>query len=356
MKPISQTKPTSQTEPPKTPTKQSDLSRDLRLQARTLKEIGWKYAKIAEFLKITLHQVQYACSHRPTPQKRRCGRKSTIDAVSRQFLVEFVCASAENRQLPYNQLPWKLGWDVTEDAIRLALKKEGFSRRIARRKPPISETNRLLRLAWAHEHLNWTKEQWQTILWSDETWVNGSRHKKIYVTRRAHEEYDPTCIVPRLPGKGGWMFWGCFSGKIKGPCVFWEKDWGKINKESYSEHIIPVVEGWMKLTSGLLFMQDNAPGHAAKYTREELQSRNIPYISWPPYSPDLNPIESVWNIMKDWIQEHYGDQDKLSYDTLRKAVREAWDAVTPEQLDALIDGMHDRCEAVILAEGKQTKY
>ena len=112
----------------------------------------------------------------------------------------------------------------------------------------------------------------------------------------------------------------------------------------------------MKLTAGLLFMQDNAPRHAAKYTREELQDRGIPYISWPPYSPDLNPIEAVWNIMKDWIQEHYGDQDKLSYNTLRKAVREAWDAVTPEQLDALIDEMHDRCEAVIIAEGRHTKY
>ena len=193
-------------EPPKTPTKQSDLSRDMRLQVQTLRAIGWKYSTIAEFLKVTLNQVQYACSHRPTPQKLRCGRKSTIDAISRQFLVEFVCASKKNRQLPYNQIPWKLGWDVTEDAIRLALKKEGFSRRIARRKPPISETNRLLRLAWAHEHLNWTKEQWQTILWSDETWVNGSRHKKVYVTRRAHEEFDLTCIIPRLPGKGGWMF------------------------------------------------------------------------------------------------------------------------------------------------------
>lgn len=156
--------PTSQIQRPTTPTKQSDLSRDMRLQAQTLRSIRWKYSAIADFLKITLHQVQYACSHRATPQKIRCGRKSTIDDISQQFLVEFVCASAENRQLPYNQIPWKLGWDVTEDAIRLALKKEGFSRRVARRKPPISEANRLLRLAWAHEHLNWTKEQWQTIL------------------------------------------------------------------------------------------------------------------------------------------------------------------------------------------------
>jgi transposase len=152
------------------------------------------------------------------------------------------------------------------------------------------------------------------------------------------------------------MFWGSFSGSIKGPCVFWGKDWGTINKESYSEHIIPLIHGWMRLNPGLSFMQDNAPGHAAKYTREEFLERGITVISWPPYSPDLNPIETVWNIMKDWIQEHYGDQDKLSYNTLRKAVREAWDAVTPEQLNELIESMRARCQAVIAADGKQIHF
>ena len=154
----SSTTPTASTTPT-TPTKQKELSRDLRLKAQTLKTIGWKYSKIADFLKITLRQAQYACFVRPTPQKTLCGRKTTLDADSRQFLIEFVCASRENRQIPYCQIPYTLGWNVSEDVIRRTLKKEGFSRRIARRKPPITEANRLLRLAWAREHVNWTKEQ-----------------------------------------------------------------------------------------------------------------------------------------------------------------------------------------------------
>ena len=89
------------------------------------------------------------------------------------------------------------------------------------------------------------------------------------------------------------MFWACFSGSKKGPCLFWEKDWGTITKESYCERIVPLVHGWMRLSPGLLFMQDNAPSHAAQYTLDELSERDIHVITWPPFSPDLNPIEKV---------------------------------------------------------------
>ena len=125
--------------------------------------------------------------------------------------------------MPYCQIPWKLGWNVSETAIRKALKREGVSRRLSYRKPIITEINRVKRFEWAREHLIWNKEQWESILWSDETWVNGTRHRRIWVTRRAGEELNPTCVIPRLPGKGGWMFWGCFSGSRKDLVYFGEK-------------------------------------------------------------------------------------------------------------------------------------
>ena len=102
-------------------------------------------------------------------------------------------------------------------------------------------------------------------------------------------------------------------------------------------------------------MQDNAPGHAAAATREDLLERGVIPIFWPPFSPDLNPIETVWKWMKEWIQHTYGDK-RLSYDKLRKAVKEAWDAITEEQLRELIAGMKERCQAVIDANGGHIPY
>ena len=91
------------------------------------------------------------------------------------------------------------------------------------------------------------------------------------------------------------MFWGCFNGGVKGPCLFWEKDWGTINQQTYCERIVPLIHGWIRSNSGLQLMQDGAPGHSAGDTLRELSERGIYPIFWPAYSPDLNPIETVWN-------------------------------------------------------------
>jgi transposase len=101
-------------------------------------------------------------------------------------------------------------------------------------------------------------------------------------------------------------------------------------------------------------MQDGAPGHAAGETKEELAARGIEVIFWPPFSPDLNPIEKVWHIMKNYLQDNY--PENMSYDRLREAVNDAWNKVGEARLRELIGDMEDRCKAVINANGKFTKY
>ena len=103
-------------------------------------------------------------------------------------------------------------------------------------------------------------------------------------------------------------------------------------------------------------MQDNAPSHAAVATIKDLEERSVRLIYWPSFSPDLNPIERLWNIMKNWINTHYPNNHKTSYDTLRKQVREAWDAIREDTLEELIDTMQERCQDVIDAEGGHTKW
>jgi len=239
--------------------------------------------------------------------------------------------------------------------VKGALHRLGYRRRVALRKPPISEKNRQARLEWAQEHLNWSDQQWRTILWSDETWVKAGTHRKILVTRKPGEELNTTCVIERQQRQSGWMFWGCFHSNIKGPYLFWEKDWGSINTESYCQRTVPIIHGWLRLHPDLTLMQDHAPGHAAAATIEDLKERGIICLVWPAFSPDLNPIEELWNRMKDWIGAHYPER-KATYDQLRKQVIEAWEAIGIETLDGLIGTMKQRCQDVIDAKGMHTKW
>jgi transposase len=333
-----------------------DSSRDQRRDVKLMYRLGFTQARISSELQLSINQVQYACAHDEIPM-RRSGRPSNLTQDQIDTLIDFISASKTNRRLPFAQIPHALGWDdIGSYCIRHTLRKLGYSRRIARSKPPISEKNQRLRLQWALEHQDWTPSQWDRELWSDETWVKPGRHTRIWVTRKAGEEMDPTCIVERFQRKIGWMFWGCFSSQAgKGPCLFWEKEWGSIKAENYAARVIPLIDGWIQLQPGHNFMHDNASAHTAALVVKELADRGIKVAAWPPFSPDLNPIEAVWNWMKDWLQENY-PQETMSYDMLRRIVKEAWEAVPDLYLRELIISMPERCQAVIAANGMHTKY
>lgn len=244
--------------------------------------------------------------------------------------------------------------------LRNSFKRRGYSRCKALRKLPLSPENHHVHLAWALEHVNWTLEQWYNSLWTNETWVTSGFHTRTWVTHKTGEELDDTCLKTSPARRHGWMFWGSFHGKTKGPCLFWEKEWGSITSQSYCERIVPIIDGYMHLMRNsncyLQLMQDGAPGHASNDTIIELQSRHVFPIYWPPFSPDLNPIEMAWNWMKDWVQNQFPDDKDLSYDQLRQAVRASWDVIPEEYFEELIQSMQAHCQAVIAVDGGHIPY
>ncbi|KAI0998068.1 hypothetical protein K3495_g10121 [Podosphaera aphanis] len=328
---------------------------------KALHDAGINQSKIAAQLNISRKQVGYSLRRRSVTPKKARGRSPSLSSEDVDKIEEFIKESPENRQMTYFELangPFKhLG--VSERVIKSELEKRGFKRYTALNKPTTSPEIRRKRREWAKARIDWTLEQWMSILWSDETWATDGHHSRRQVSRKPGEEHEINCIVETIKKKIGWMFWASFAGSEKGPSQFWEKGWGNITSSSYSERIVPLLDGMTRFRPGLYVMQDNAPPHVAARTMEEFQERSITPIDWPPYSPDPNSTEHVWKIMKDKIEYKYPDLNggkRRSSDQIRAIVKEAWDSVSTQELTDLIESMHDRCQAVIDADGGPTKY
>ena len=133
--------------PPIRKPKAPDLTRDQKRDCQLLHSIGWSYSQIHKQTSYSIYQIATVCQAEQATPKKRSGRPPVLTQAQVEELVEFVCASATNRRMSFAKLAEVLDFGVRRDAIRNALLREGFHRRLAMRKPLIIEKNRRLRLA-----------------------------------------------------------------------------------------------------------------------------------------------------------------------------------------------------------------
>lgn len=339
-----------------------ELNRDQRQECRTLRKyLHMDYAAIAKATGYTLRQVQWACTSPPTPRKKASyWRRLKITTPLRQRLKDFLDSEVSPGEIKPRDIPWAdlrffvPGFESCGYlAICSAMRELGYKRKIKRRRIYRSTRNkreRVLLCRWALTR--WPNpEDWLEgpILFSDETWATNDPQWKQWVTIHDFEDPDAFALLRRHPK--GWMFWGSFAGGVKGPAFIWEKGYGGITAEKYIQHILPLVDEFVYQNPATIFQHDNASAHRAKLTKQWLAEKGIDVIKWPANSPDINPIENVWNWMKEWIESHY-DIQSLTLEELRAAIWAAWEAIPSDFLKRLMMDMPRRLQQVIDRDGE----
>lgn len=129
---------------------------------------------------------------------------------------------------------------------------------------------------------------------------------------------------------------------------------GNLNAVRYRDEILrPIVLPQVR-QHDLTFQQDGARCHTARLSMEFLHAENIDVLPWPAFSPDLSPIENLWNELDDRVRAR--DVMPQNRQELRQALEEEWARLPQAQVKTLIASMRRRCQAVINAGGGHTAY
>ena len=164
------------------------------------------------------------------------------------------------------------------------------------------------------------------------------------------QKYDGGCI----------MVWGCFTWAGVGKLALVR---GRMDSQQYIEileqNLLPTMDAYMLLPDApkkedLIFQQDNDSKHRSKLTKQWFDDKNLRPMDWPACSPDLNPIEHLWAILKRKMGT-YREPPKGVHE-LWARVQTEWVKIEREVCQRLIESMPMRVKAVIRAKGGPTKY
>lgn len=330
-------------------------------RAVALADAGFSQRRIGRMLRYPRTTIQDAIrryretgsyTRRPGQGRRRCtSERDDRYIVSNVLRNRFTTASeARNRLFEVRNV------SVSKRTIRRRLAERGLSAGRPARVPELTATHRRARLGFAREHVNWTLEQWKAVLFSDESRIalrGPDGRQRVY--RRRGERFAECTVVKTVGYQGGSiMIWGGICYDARTELVIFER--GSVNAHRYvtevlEPHVMPFAPF---IGDSFVLMHDNARVHTARVVTDYLDAVNIQRLQWPARSPDMNPIEHVWDNLKRRIRSRTPAPRTIS--ELKTAAVEEWENIPQSDIQDVMDGLTNRLQEVIRARGGNTHY
>ncbi|CAH2001844.1 unnamed protein product [Acanthoscelides obtectus] len=211
---------------------------------------------------------------------------------------------------------------------------------------PANEWNKCFEnFFWCRQRSLWDQE-WNSIVFSEESrFCLGMHDGRARVRRRRGERRNPQFFVERhVHHTVGVMVWGAIAYGSRSPLIFIR---GNMNAQRYIHEVLePHLLPYLDTLADPTFQQDNARPHVARVTIDFFQHNDVTLLPWPLRSPDLSPIEHVWDMMRRRLLNLQRPPQTL------EALREE----LVEDIDHLIRSMPRRVGECVAHQGASTHY
>jgi len=335
-----------------------ELTPEEKVVILNLRERGESHASIAKVLgKSKSCITKFFKRHQErgtTANSFRPGRpRATEPAIDRTIQS----LAANNRAITSTEIQGRLLHEreavVQSKTIRRRIQETGLFSRRPRFLPYVSPVNVRKRLAFYETHATHGFDYWNRVLFSDESMIRLSWSGGIMrVWRGSKEELSYCCSRPTFKTKSlGLMVWSCMSAAGPGPIVFARGSiTARVYKSIIEEHLKPTAE--RLCGDNWIFQQDNAPVHTANVAKQYFVDANITVLTWPPQSPDLNPIENAWT----WLKKRVASRAPRSYEELEAVIADEWAKLPVDYCRKLITSMPNRVGRIQANRGGHTGY
>jgi len=320
-------------------------------------EAGKSRKWISRFLRVPKRTVDYwiKCyvDRGSVCHKKGAGRPKKSTDRSNRLLVRLAKRhrfSSAARLLGY----WQEQVSV-RTVYRRLLEKRIKKYRVAK-KPKLSEAHVEARKRWALSHSLWHvgRNNWRFVVWSDESrfslFVNDGR---IRVWREKGERFKKGLTFDVVQGGGGSVHvWGGFWYGGRSELQILNQN---VTGQSYCIILQHFLDSGNRPAGRWYFQHDNASSHRSLIVQDFLVNRNITLLApWPARSPDMNPIEHVWDYIGQKVNTR--DPPLQNLNDLRIALQQEWLSIPQDYLNKLVDSLPRRVVALLEAKGYHTRY